>query len=229
MTNREYNSLLQALFRKHMLPQLRDRDMSELGLRLEEELDRLSGLARHFNHFAYGPSVIIEDERPPEVDLTDAMRLMDECGLLAALDEVPSLVFSNLRRSAVPDEDLIYLAQAGVPDPEAELTITIAFAHTLRKQPGDVDAAIGTAQVSVSAAVRRLRREASASAPSKPRRKLFNGIGKILSGSVAGVGNVLLDTGTVLAPNPALAYGAIASGAVAVGAICQGIGDLRGE
>lgn len=61
------------------------------------------------------------------------------------------------------------------------------------------------------------------------REKIFNGIGKILAGAVAAAGNLLLATGTIVAPNPATAYGVIGSSALAVGSICQGIGDLRGE
>jgi hypothetical protein len=59
--------------------------------------------------------------------------------------------------------------------------------------------------------------------------KIFNGIAKILAGAVTAAGNLLLATGTVIAPNPATAYGVIASSAIAVGSMCQGIGYLRGE
>jgi len=61
------------------------------------------------------------------------------------------------------------------------------------------------------------------------RRKLFNGVGKILVGVVTGAGNILLAAGTIAAPNPATVYGVIGSSALAIGGICQGIGDLRGE
>ena len=66
-------------------------------------------------------------------------------------------------------------------------------------------------------------------ASQRKKRKLFNGIGKILAGTIAGAGNLMLAAGTIVAPNPATAYGVIASSALAVGGICQGIGDLRGE
>lgn len=39
----------------------------------------------------------------------------------------------------------------------------------------------------------------------KKKRKIFNGIGKILSGGILGAGNVLLGTGGIVAPNPAIA------------------------
>ena len=63
----------------------------------------------------------------------------------------------------------------------------------------------------------------------KKKRKVLNGVGKILAGAVTGIGNVLLATGTIAAPNPATAYGVIGSSALAIGSICQGMGDLRGE
>ena len=61
------------------------------------------------------------------------------------------------------------------------------------------------------------------------KRKILNGIGKILGGAIAGTGNVLLLVGTIAAPNPATGYGAIASSAIAVASVMQGAGDLRGE
>jgi len=61
------------------------------------------------------------------------------------------------------------------------------------------------------------------------KRKILNGIGKILGGAIAGAGNVLLLFGTIVAPNPATGYGAIASSAIAVAGVMQGAGDLRGE
>jgi len=63
----------------------------------------------------------------------------------------------------------------------------------------------------------------------KRKRKILNGVGKVLAGSIGGLSNVLLFTGTILAPNPATAAGGLASGAVAISAIFGGLGDLRGE
>lgn len=65
--------------------------------------------------------------------------------------------------------------------------------------------------------------------PEPRKRKILNGIGKILGGAIAGAGNVLLFCGTIVAPNPATGYGAIASSAIAVAGVMQGAGDLRGE
>jgi len=65
--------------------------------------------------------------------------------------------------------------------------------------------------------------------PAKNKRKLFNGIGKLLGGTVMGIGNALVAAGSIVAPNPATGAIAIASGATAIASILAGIGDLRGE
>ena len=84
----------------------------------------------------------------------------------------------------------------------------------------------------MKSATDRIEQLASGTAPSslpEAKKKLFNGIGKILAGMVTAGGNLLLATGTLVAPNPATAYGVIASSALAIGGIFQGLGDLRGE
>ena len=71
--------------------------------------------------------------------------------------------------------------------------------------------------------------EAQTKTKTKKKRKIFNGIGELLGGSAAGIGNILLLTGSIVAPNPATLYAAIASGGIAVSTLFAGIGDLRGE
>jgi hypothetical protein len=163
--------------------------------------------------------------------LSHAVYLMERAGVIDALEEAPDLVFQNLRRSAVPNEDLEFLREAGVADPEAELTVLI---HYARKHVGNADTRPGAV---LESAGKQLERAASmldnlAGTPPSDvpkRRKLFNGIGKILAGAATGVGNTLLACGTIAVPNPATAYAVIGSSAIAIGSICQGIGDLRGE
>ena len=73
--------------------------------------------------------------------------------------------------------------------------------------------------------VRRLEKAMSDSAKDREappkKRKILNGIGKILGGAIAGAGNVLLLFGTIVAPNPATGYGAIASSAIALAGVMQ--------
>jgi hypothetical protein len=174
-------------------------------------------------------------------DVAEILAVMERCGVLDALDEAPRTTFGEMRASAVPREDLDMLRRCGVDDPEAEIEIVTQYCRTevypFWSRPRH--AALPSTQLerapdTLMRAARLLR---SAPEPSPPagvvappkKRKIFNGIGKILSGAVAGAGNVLLVGGTIVAPNPATGYGAIASSAIAAGSIFQGIGDLRGE
>lgn len=235
MTDEEYEQLLVALARKHLRPRnLRRGPMGDDELRYT--MDQLSSIARLNRVVA---------ERPDSIELVHqlarelrhapvghAAYLMEEAGVVTALEELPDVVFQNLRRSAIPEEDLQFLHDAGVADPEAELTILI---HYARKHLGRGDSRPSSV---LSEAQPQLQRAASilenlASVPEKleqpKKRKIFNGIGKILAGAATGVGNTLLACGTIAAPNPATAYAVIGSAAIALGSIGQGIGDLRGE
>jgi hypothetical protein len=158
---------------------------------------------------------------------------MRETGVLSALDEAPDITFAELRRNAIPDEDVRLLQGAGVDDPEAEITILI---HYARKRLGHREATPSALAEKARDELKRapervigLSSNSSAGHVEVKKKKLFNGMGKILAGTVTAAGNLLLATGTLMAPNPATGYGVIASSALAVGSICQGIGDLRGE
>ena len=72
------------------------------------------------------------------------------------------------------------------------------------------------------------KKEIMEQSPAK-KRKIFNGIGKVLAGSILGVGNALVAGGTIAAPNPATAYIAIISASGAVGSFFSAIGDFKGE
>jgi hypothetical protein len=166
--------------------------------------------------------------------LDGIVNAMEHSGVLAALDEAPEITFGELRRSAIPDEDAQFLRQAGVEDPEAEITLIVHYSrkHLGQNREFTPSETSRRAQRELQAAADRIEKGAPEKELSKQperKRKLFNGIGKILAGTVTGAGNLLLAAGSIVAPNPATAYGVIASSALAVGGICQGIGDLRGE
>ncbi len=231
MTDEEYREYLAALARTHMRP-FRRRHMHPEGDELLYAISKLSSTARFVR--AVG-------ERSENLDLVNALgkeldswyvqHVVDEmrqAGVLSALDEAPDITFAELRRNAGPDEDVRLLQGAGVDDPEAEITILI---HYARKRLGHREATPSAlaeqAHDELKNAPERLISLSNNSSASNVEDK--NGIGKILAGVVTAAGNLLLATGTVIAPNPATAYGVIASSAVAVGSMCQGIGDLRGE
>ncbi len=160
---------------------------------------------------------------------------MDESGVLAALDDTPDITFENLRHSAIPPEDVELLRRTGIDNPEAEITLIIRYAqrHIGRSHNSPPTEIARQAQPEIKRAAEQISAMATGTKQSQPteqkKRKLFNGIGKILAGVVTGAGNILLAAGTIVAPNPATAYGVIGSSALAVGGICQGIGDLLGE
>ncbi len=162
---------------------------------------------------------------------------MEHSGVLAALDESPEITFGEIRRSAIPAEDVQFLRRAGVEDPDAEITLIVHYSRKRfrRRQeenpPSEIAHRAQTELRNAGAQIQKAtsKEEDPGSQRGRRKRKLFNGIGKILAGTITGGGNLLLAVGTIAAPNPATAYGVIASSALAVGGICQGIGDLRGE
>jgi hypothetical protein len=173
-------------------------------------------------------------------DVEEVIAVMESSGVMDALDEAPHATFGEMRADAVPREDLDMLRRCGIDDPDAEIEIVTQYCRTEAYQFSLRPRHTGLPSTQLERAPEALKRAASllrsARKPSPAResaapkkRKIFNGIGKILSGAVAGAGNVLLVGGTIVAPNPGTAYGAIASSAIAVGSIFQGIGDLRGE
>lgn len=231
MTDEEYREFLSALARKHFRPpisRLRERPDAEFVVKRMASTARLNQAVAERSDLAELRHALAEELRRSPVKM--ALEVLERTGVVEALEEVPDLVFANLRRSAIPDEDLAFMRDAGIRDPEGEMTIVIHYsrAHVGRAQtrPRAVLESVDTHLERAAAAL-----DQSAETPTgrRPRRKLFNGIGKILAGTVTGVGNTLLGAGTITAPNPATAYGVIASAALAVGSICQGIGDLRGE
>ena len=138
----------------------------------------------------------------------------------------------------IPDEDRELLSRAGNADPEAEITLVIHYARKHLGRPNydrnPVDA-VRRAPEMVKEAGEQLERYAGPAEPTPPenqakkKRKIFIGVAKILSGAVTGAGNLLLGTGGIVAPNPAIAYAVIGSCTLAVSSISQGVGDLRGE
>ena len=247
MTDEEYQRLLSALAGKHLrgLHANRQRGpvLPEESLRVR--LEEISSLARLVNAAAADRRDDDElhhllarrlREDSPIENATDAM---DAVGLLDALDDAPAVVFGEFRRQVVPAEDVEMLKRAGFTDDEIEILLALAveYAHRLGAEPYFVpptnyhEVRRATAVLEDAARVLREATDRLSAPPEAPKkkRKLFNGIGKLLGGAVMGVGNALVATGTILAPNPATGSIAIASGAGAIASLMAGIGDLRGE
>ena len=127
---------------------------------------------------------------------------MQRSGVMAALDQAPDITFAELRRSVIPVEDDRLLQGAGVDDPEAEITILIQYA---RKRLGHRDVrpseTVEGAREELKRAAERIANlsdNSSGRLVEVKKRRIFNGIGKILAGAVTGAGNLLLATGTSL-------------------------------
>jgi hypothetical protein len=245
MSDAEYREFLDALARKHLR-------LSQLHRKHFMELDHLSYMLGRLQNLRRLLSVAEQDTHDDEMLRLLAKKLkdshiesvlndMERSGVLAAIEEDPLTLFTNLRRSAIPDEDIEMLRAAGVSDPEAEVLLIIHYCRTHLGQDRynrnlDIRDPIEIARQAepvLERVAKWLGGDGDSVSPEKigdkKKRKWFNGIGKILSGGVLGAGNVLLGCGGVIAPNPAIAYGVIGSCAVAIGSLCQGVGDLRGE
>lgn len=246
MNNDEYRQYLDALARKH----LRKLDRYRLDpIRCEKmgyELERLSRLKRL--------TLLASDNGDMDDDLIQVLAKnlidshrgyvhdMERSGVLDALDDDPSTIYQNLRRDAIPAEDVEFLRDAGCSDPEAELTIYIAYVRNHLHAPHINHEQSATTRVrnspeALQDAGRRLRKSLDSKSKvletsetkASSKRKILTGVGNILSGAILATGNILLGTGYVVAPNPGITFGVIGSCAVATGAICKGMGELRGE
>lgn len=250
MTDEEYTSLLRALAVKYLrLPRDSFADTripsATPQVRWQDHVQDVYALARLLNAAAADP---IPDERLLKVlgmklqeasPLQIATSAMEDVGILDGLEEAPFLVFREFRRSAFPDEDIEILRRVGLTNEEIEVLIPTIVFHTqhlgdlslnrLNTTFGVPTRVLQDASTTLDEAAEELTKSSQLAVAPMKKRKLFNGIGKLLAGSVMGIGNALIATGTVLAPNPATGYIAIASGAGAIGSLMAGIGDLKGE
>lgn len=242
MNDKDYQRLLRALAAKHLAaePWMRREVLYLINVDqdLRHDLESLSVSARLLKLIQRRPGdTALEDklredllQQPSPIERTT--RALQMTGILAALEEAGPVVFAELRRKAIPEEDSQFLREAGYTDAEIEILFAVAihYARTNRAFSENVYRQLTEATEAFQEAVERLEQvNALGNEATVKKRKIFNGIGKVLGGTIAGVGNALMATGTILAPNPATAAGAIASAAVAVPAIMCGIGDLRGE
>ena len=248
MTDDEYYRLLKALggkhFREYAIRVMSEPSEAEFIRREEEyrrhrlverDLERVSEIAELFNKSLHGNEnqellheVRYRLESPVLKTVHDTM---DNVGMLDALDEGFPLLLREFRPSMLPREDREFLYRAGFPEDEIDVMLLLAREYGSRmsykniKPSGVFDDADEIVKSSIEIVIKNRPEDV---APKK-KRKILTGIGKVLGGSVAGLGNVLLLTGSIAAPNPATAAGAIASGALAVTTIFGGLGDLRGE
>lgn len=230
MTDDEYLHFLTALAGKHLrYPQ------PHQAADLRRALDHVSGTLHLLKVVKDREDIILlgrlVDDLLEHSPVGKTKEAMEASGILDALDDAHDVVLGELRRSAIPREDEEYLRSAGFDAHDIEVLLVLAVhgAHALastNKLPSDI---VEEAAQALQTALQSLRPPAPGFLPEKKKRKTLNAIGKFLGGTVAGMGNVLLVTGTLVAPNPATAYGAITSGGFAIGSFFAGLGDLKGE
>lgn len=244
MNDEEFRTYLDALARKYLKTSLRyfvhPFYHAELAYELKKltQLKRLNGLAS--DELDDGLLTILAKDLVNS-QLNYVARL-EKSGVLDALDDDPVTLFKNLRRNAIPDEDAEFLRNAGCNDPEAELTLLIAYARTHLTASRNSNGISPTVQVRKSPDALRTAGEkirtlldvetnskSSIESKTVAKRKVLTGVGNILSGAIMATGNVLLGTGQLTAPNPGIAFGVIGSCAVATSSIFKGMGELCGE
>jgi hypothetical protein len=228
LNDREYEELLRALARVHLKPQI----LTSNDSTIRADVERLLSICRFLRVVSDRPE---KTELYPtlgeEIATAPAQSIvtnLDKLGILDALDDAPGLLFANLRRSAIPGDDLDLFRRGGIEDPEAELTLLLykarGFAYTI-KSPSKI-------LEEVPEVLRKQGQQMKTDKSDTPlpkKRKLFSGIGNLILGLATAGGNGLFVTGTILAPNPATAYMAITSAAMGVATVFKGIGELRGE
>src|SRR5437870_3044644 len=64
-----------------------------------------------------------------EWSLIHAIEAMERVGILDAIDEDPSTLFSNVRISAIPPEDTDLLRRTGQSSPDAELVLITEYSR----------------------------------------------------------------------------------------------------
>lgn len=185
-----------------------------------------------------------QDEDASAVAMLES--LFTRTGIADALDAHGEIIRANLKRQHLPDVDVEFIRGCGVTQPEAEITITLEHMRGSKNprrfsdDDGNTSLTLRYANDRLTAIAKelkviseRMNEQAASPVPAPPPhkkpRKVFTGIGKILTGVVGGTGNALVGLGMIPATGGAATAGVIASAALSVGAIMQGIGDLRGE
>ena len=108
-------------------------------------------------------------------------------GLLAALEDANPVVFADLRREAIPPEDIQFLIKAGYTNEEIEVLLLLALHKAHFKFGESVSAQLDEAAEIFKSAVEKFT--PNEPIPQPPKRKIFNGVGKVLGGCIAGLGN----------------------------------------
>src|SRR5262249_19057680 len=188
MTDEEYREWLVALARKHLeFPRdEKSRDLERIS-RQVERLTSIAQLAQAVKNRSNDSRLVNQLANELKQAGVDAIvKRMEDTGVLAALDELPEVTFGELRRSAIPEEDVDLLFRSGVNNPEEEIKLVIQYAryrisrfHAHEPYPSKY---ASDAQPNLNRAADRV--EKIDDVPPAKKRKLFNGIGRLLGGAI---------------------------------------------
>jgi hypothetical protein len=232
MTDEEYGRLLRALAAKHVQVALRELP-PDFVRSTEEALKRVTQAAQLYTLSQQRADPHLVDMRNSELRETlpikAAMNALNESRIIEALEDAGPVVFTELRRSAIPEQDFQYLREAGFSADEVEILIESAIRNAHYIVGRDITKQLATVPEAFDRYMKYLDTPEQSTLAPRKKRKLFTALGRLLGGSIIGIGNVLVATSTIAAPNPATVAGAIASGAAAVSMLLQAAGDWRGE
>jgi len=229
MTDEEYSRFLRALARKHrdVFREIKE-DLLREQLKCLTEVIHLLRIVRRDD----SSDVLSKlDDQLHRMRVSKAFDLLDETGILEAFDDGGEVVFAELRRSAIPEEDVKYLKQIGLTDDEIEVILTAAVekAHRLGRSRVNLEGPdirpipISEVIAETEAAFERARTDLRSERVESPRKKgrIFNGTGEVVCGMAAIAGNILT---AQLSKNWTAALPSAATG---IGIFLKAIGSFR--
>jgi hypothetical protein len=230
MSDAEYTEFLDAVGKKYLTPSRLDPKLvANLNQRNEDLIlaCRLSlALEDQPKKFAlYAP---LADELGATDDIAETLQ---QSGVMEGLDAHRETIFPNLRKSAIPNEDLELLRQAGFRHPDAELALSIQSAKANFTQDTALPSEMLKQAVDeLKEASKALKEIANKREKPKPK-KFFTGISKLSGGLLGAGGNLAMWLGLIPAVPAALltAPAFLTSCAGGIVLLGGGIGDLKGE
>lgn len=208
MTDDEYRSFLSALTRKH-------RKYTQLYFDVAALRSTVLALKVLRERDDPGLMNIVTSELKISQPVNACTGLMEQSGILDALDDGNEIVLGELRTSSVPNEDADFLRTAGFEDHEIDVFLPLAIrgAHTAAaagRLPSNIAA---DAEQKMADTLAKLLTLAPGAPGTRAKRKCLNAIGKFIGGAVTGIGSVVLLTGS----GADAGAGALASCGVAIG------------
>src|SRR5439155_9258769 len=188
LSDAEFEGLLPALAKKHLRPEALSSDGPMLHANVESLLSTrrlLSVVCERPEYAQLYQALGREIEAAPASHVINTLR---DLGILDALEEAPQLLFTNLRRSAIPTDDLRIFRRSSIEDPEAEMALLLYHARDFASAGQSPSETLEQAAEVLRRKGEQMKTGQDMAAPLK-RRKLLNGIGNLLMGLATAGGN----------------------------------------